>query len=114
MSITDAFAILNGPNDAATAYFQEETSVQLRQQFEPVVADAMETVGLYAIYRDVVARYERIPLMQPPVVDLEAYIADETLAALFSELAKEEARIREDPAARSSALLRRVFGATAP
>jgi hypothetical protein len=110
MTISDAFEILNGPEDAATRYFQDRTSVELRSRFKPVAAAAMEEVGLYGIYRELVARYERIPLMKPPAVDLEGYVADETLGALFAEIANEEARIREDPAARTTALLRRVFG----
>lgn len=113
MTIADAFQILNGPEDAATRYFQDRTSDNLRARFKPVAARAMEQVGLYGIYRDLVGRYEQIPLMKPPAVDLEAYVANQTLTALFGEIAKEEARIRQDPAARSTALLRRVFGAQA-
>ena len=110
MTIADAFEILNGSDDAATQYFQAKTSDTLRARFKPVAAQAMERVGLYSIYRDIVARYEQIPLMKPPAVDLESYVADQTLVALFAEIAKEEAKIRQDPAARSTALLRRVFG----
>ena len=110
MTIADAFEILNGSEDAATRYFQDRTSDTLRARFKPVAAQAMERVGLYTIYRDIVARYEQIPLMKPPAVDLESYVADQTLVALFAEIAKEEAKIRQDPAARSTALLRRVFG----
>ena len=112
MTIADAFEILNGPDDAATRYFQDGTSEELRSRFKPVAAAAMEEVGLYGIYRELVTRYEQIPLMKPPAVDLECYVADQTLDALFAEIANEEARIREDPAARSTALLRRVFGET--
>ena len=111
MSISDAFAILNGPEDAATQYFRERTSGELRSRFEPITNAAMQKVGLYEIYGELVARYEAIPFTKPPAFDLEDYVADQTLSALFGELAKEEARIREDPAARSTALLRRVFGA---
>ena len=111
MTIADAFAILNGPEDAATTYFKERTSAELRRRFQPVVESAMREVGVYAVYRDLKARYERIPFAKPAAVDLEAYITQETLDALFSKLAEEEARIRKDPAARSTALLRRVFGA---
>jgi hypothetical protein len=110
MTIADAFEILNGPDDAATRYFQDRTSAELRSRFEPVAAQAMQEVGLYGVYQDLVARYEQIPFTKPPAVDLEGYVADQTLSALFAEVAKEEARIREDPAARSTALLRRVFG----
>jgi hypothetical protein len=109
MTISDAFEILNGPEDAATRYFQDRTSAPLRSRFIPVAAAAMEEVGLYAIYRELIGRYEQIPFAKPQAVDLEGYVADQTLAALFGEIANEEARIREDPAARSTALLRRVF-----
>lgn len=111
MTIADAFEILNGADDAATRYFQDRTSAELRSRFQPVAARAMEQVGLYGVYREVVGRYEQIPFTKPPAVDLETFVADQTLTALFGELAKEEARIREDPAARTTALLRRVFGA---
>jgi hypothetical protein len=110
MTISDAFEILNGSDDAATSYFKERTSKSLRAEFTPVAASAMKDVGVYRAYRDIVARYDAIPFSKPPAFDLEAFITDQTLSALFSELAVEEARIREDPAARSTALLRRVFG----
>ena len=113
MTISDAFEILNGPDDAATTYFRERTSEELIAEFRPVAAAAMEEVGLYAVYRDLVGRYEQIPFAaKPAAVDLETYVANETLTGLFSELAKEEGRIRQDPAARTTDLLRRVFGAT--
>jgi hypothetical protein len=110
MSIADAFAILNGPEDAATQYFQERTSDALRSKFSPIVTTSMQEVGLYGIYTDLVSRYEAIPFTKPPAFDLENYVTDQTLSALFGELAKEEARIREDPGARTTALLQRVFG----
>jgi len=111
MSIADAFAILNGPEDAATRYFEEETSGTLRARFSPIVNEAMREVGLYEIYSGLVARYEAIPFAaKPPALDLDAYVTDRTLSALFAKLAEEEARIREDPAARTTSLLRRVFG----
>lgn len=111
MTIADAFQILNGPDDAATQYFRERTSDTLRARFRPVATRAMREVGLYGVYTEIIARYEQIPFTKPPAVDLEGYVADQTLAALFTEIAKEEGRIRADPAVRSTALLRRVFGA---
>lgn len=111
MTIADAFAILDGENDAATRYFEARTSAELQRRFEPVAAGAMREVGLYAIYDDLRAAYDRIPLVKPASVDLEAYVSERTLAALFGRLAEEEGRIRADPAARTTALLRRVFGA---
>jgi hypothetical protein len=113
MSIADAFAILRGPEDAATRYFEARTGPELRARFEPIAGEAMRAVGLYSVYSDLVARYEAIPFTKPPAVDLESYVADQTLEALFAELAREEARIRSDPAARTTELLRRVFGSSA-
>lgn len=110
MSIADAFEILNGPENAATSYFQERTSDALRAEFSPIAASAIKEVGLYQAYRDIVARYDAIPFSKPPALNLESYITDQTLNTLFGELAKEEALIRQNPAARSTALLRRVFG----
>jgi len=112
MTIEDAFSILEGKEDAATRYFEAKTGDALRARFQPIAASAMQDVGLYEVYRELIARYERIPLTKPPALDLEAYVTERTLAALFDELAREEALIRRDPAARSTALLRRVFGST--
>lgn len=111
MTVADAFSILRGADDAATRYFEDRTSASLRQSFEPIAVSAMQETGLYDGYRQLVARYEAIPFTKPPALNLERYVTDQTLAALFTELAKEEALIRKDPAARSTALLRRVFGA---
>ncbi len=111
MTIADAFAILNGESDAATRYFEGRTSAELQRRFEPVAEGAMREVGLYTIYEDLRTSYDRIPFVKPASVDLEAYVAERTLTALFGQLAAEEARIRRDPAARTTELLRRVFGA---
>ncbi len=95
---------------AATSLFRARTSDELRDRFLPVVENSMEEVGLYATYENLVERYNAIPLVRPVEFDLEMYIVDETMSGLFSTLEQEEARIREDPLARSTALLKRVFG----
>lgn len=110
MTISDAFQILKGPDDAATAYFREKTATELRSRFEPVVAGAMQQVGVNDLYRGVVSKYEALPFTKPQMPSLEGYVIDATLAGLFSTLAREEAEIRNNPAARSTAVLRRVFG----
>ncbi|NNF04524.1 MAG: DUF4197 domain-containing protein, partial [Rhodothermales bacterium] len=110
LTIQDAFDVLNGPPDAATSLFKARASDELRERFLPVVTGSMEEVGLYRTYEDLVARYNAIPLVRPVEFDLEMYIVDETMSGLFSTLEQEEARIREDPLARTTALLQRVFG----
>lgn len=111
MSIGDAFAILDGHNTAATEYFRGRTEEQLRVRFRPIVAAQTESVGLGRLYGDLASTYENLPLTgKPDLVDLDAYVTDEALEGLFSVLAQEEAAIRLDPAARTTDLLRKVFG----
>ena len=109
MTIQDAFSILNGPPNAATRYFADRTTLELTDRFEPVVKTAMDQVGVYTIFSNLVDRYNSIPLVKPVKVNLEAYIVERTLFGLFSVLETEEQRIREDPLARSTELLKRVF-----
>ncbi len=109
MSIADAFEILRGDRDAATEYFREKTSGELRRRFRPVVTDAMQDTGVYDAYRSAFDAYQALPFAKPKMPSLDAYVVDETLAGLFGRLAEEEARIRRDPGARSTALLQRVF-----
>lgn len=112
MSIQDGWEILNGGDTAATDYFRRTTSDDLRARFAPIVEEKMSAVGLVQIYDDLVARYEAIPLaslgQRPP--DVRAHVTDGALAGLFTVLGQEEAKIRREPAARSTELLRRVFG----
>lgn len=110
MSISDAFTILNGPENAATEFFRERTAADLKIRFTPVVNSVMDRVGVYQQYQDVVRIYNSIPLSKPVSLDLTEYITDLTLAGLFTTLAGEEKKIREDPLARTTALLQRVFG----
>ena len=110
MSISDAYGILNGPDDAATTYFRGHTEGSLRERFAPVVERAMEQVGLYRAYDALLSRYRALALFSNPTVELNRYVTDETLDGLFSVLAQEEKRIRTDPLARSTELLQRVFG----
>lgn len=111
MTIADAFGILEGGDNAATDYFRSRTEAQLRARFEPIVADKTESVGLGRLYGDLRSRYEQIPLVKKPkLTDLDAYVTDEALDGLFQVLAQEEQAIRQDPAARTNELLRKVFG----
>ncbi len=112
MSISEAFEILRGPDDAATLYFRERTENELRRRFEPIVQEKMGEVGLYNVYDEVSAYYDALPFVETPALDLDAYITDGALNGLFTLLAGEEKLIREDPIARTTALLRKVFGSS--
>ncbi|MEM7410307.1 MAG: DUF4197 domain-containing protein [Myxococcota bacterium] len=110
MTIQDAVRILNGPDDAATVYFRSRTEDALRSRFSPVVSAAMEQVGLYRAYDELVTRSRVLSLFADPTVELNRYVTDEALDGLFTILREEEQRIRRDPAARTTELLRQVFG----
>jgi hypothetical protein len=109
MTLSDARRILNGPTNAATEYFRGRTQAALGARFQPIVAKATASVGATRKYKDLSARVSKVmPGYQ--MQDLDAYVTERALTGLFKTLADEELRIRQDPAARSTALLKRVFG----
>jgi hypothetical protein len=110
MSIMDARRILDGGDTAATDYFRKATSERLYQAFRPAVSDSMNTVGVTRWYKELIERYNAIPFMETEGLDLDHYVTQEALDGLFFMLAEEERRIRTDPAARVTELLRKVFG----
>lgn len=110
MTLADAFGILNGGDRAATDYFRRRTSAALARRFRPIVRQKMGEVGLYRSYEKAVRSYSALPFTsKKPAPDLEEHVTQRALSGLFVTLAEEEKRIRQDPAARTSALLRRVF-----
>lgn len=110
MSFDDAYGILKGDDRAATNYFEGRTRGTLAQRFEPIVDDSMRRVGLVRLWDALLARVAALPLVSKPAFDLNVYVTDRALTGLFAVLAQEEARIRADPAARTTELLRKVFG----
>ncbi len=110
LTIRDAQAIVDGPEDAATRYFRASSEDALRARFTPIVEEAMQRVGLYRAYDELRDRHRLLSLFGDPTVDLNRYVTDQTLEGLFTVLREEEQRIREDPAARTTELLREVFG----
>jgi hypothetical protein len=110
LQIADARAILSGPDDAATEYLRREAGPALRERFAPVVASAMRGTGVHRAYEELRSRNRALALLGDPTVDLERYVTDQTLGGLFTLMRDEEGRIRNDPAARTTELLRTVFG----
>lgn len=113
MSIPDAFGILHGGETAATDYFRRTTTALLTARFQPIVTTSMEEVGVYNIYNDLVAKYNQLPIDKPEAVDLDDYVTERTIDGIFTVLEGEEKRIREDPAARTTKLLKKVFADSA-
>lgn len=109
MSFDDAMGILRGPSNAATEYFRGKTQAALAARFRPIVARATDRVGATRKYKEMSAK---LSAYAPGVAsqDIDAYVTDRALGGLFLTLAQEETRIRRDPAARTTELLKRVFG----
>ena len=111
MTIQDAWAILKGEDDAATQYLKRTTSGLLKEKFKPVIQNSLSKVNATKYYGDIVTRYNQIPFVQKVNPDLDDYATDKAIEGLFVMIAKEEKNIRENPVARTTEILKKVFGA---
>ena len=110
MTIEDAKRILQGEKDAATRYFEEKTRPQLTNLFSLVVDDSLDKVGATRYYNQLDERMQALPILGQNVdLDLTRYVTEQALNGLFVMLAVEEQKIRENPAARTTELLKQVF-----
>jgi hypothetical protein len=110
MSFDDARRILNGGETAATDFFKAKTSRQLYDAFRPVITTSMHRVGTAKQYDALLGRAQQIPFVKAEALDLNHYITNKALDGLFLVVSEEEKRIRKDPAARVTDVLRDVFG----
>jgi hypothetical protein len=110
MTFDDARKILQGGDTAATAFFKEKTRGKLFDEFKPVVTESMDKVGVAQSYKKMTAGYEEIPFMKKEDIDLDHYVTNKALDGLFYMVGEEERKIRTDPAARVTDLLKKVFG----
>jgi len=110
MTIQDAWAILKGEDNAATEYLRRTTSAQLKDAFKPVIQNSLNKVNATKYYGELVTRYNKIPLVEKVNPNLDDYATDKAIEGLFTMIAKEEKNIRKDPVARTTELLKRVFG----
>jgi len=110
MSIDDAQKILNGGNTAATEYFKSKTSSQLFDAFKPDISQSMNEVGVTKAYKAMTDRYTAMmPFAKMDSLDLDTYVTNKSLDGLFHMVGQEEAKIRTNPAARTTELLKKVF-----
>jgi hypothetical protein len=109
MTIQDAVAILRGPQDAATQYFRQHTQTPLAQTFRPIVTRSTQAVGVTANYKRLVEKAAPLGIVDTHALDIDDYVTRKALDALYELVADEERRIREDPVARTTELLRKVF-----
>lgn len=109
MSFEDARGILNGGETAATDYFRTKTASKIYEAFRPIISSTMGEVGATRRYQDMMAKYESVPFMKKESLDLDHYVTSKALDGLFYMVGEEEKKIRTDPAARVTDLLKNVF-----
>jgi hypothetical protein len=109
MTVKDAWGILKGEDDAATNYLRRTTSTSLEAAFKPVITTSLEAVDATKYFTKIVNTYNKIPLVEKVNPNLEDYVTDKAMVGLFLLIEDEERQIREDPIARTSELLKKVF-----
>lgn len=110
MTIQDGWTILKGSDHAATDYLKAKTSAQLYVKFKPIVDKAIDKMQVTKYWEPVITTYNKIPLVQKMNPDLNDYTTKKAIDGLFYLVSKEEQKIRKDPLARVTALLKKVFG----
>ena len=111
MTVQDAQKLLQGPDDAATQFFRKATDATLRERFRPIVQQATAKTGVTAAYKLVADKaVVASPFAKQEALDVDGYVTGKALDGLFKTIAEEEKRIRQNPVARTTDLLKSVFG----
>ena len=110
MTIRDAISIVTGGNGAGTSYLKRTTSDELRSKFSPIIQQSLDKVGATKYWTDAMTIYNKIPGVTRINPDLNAYVTDKAMGALFNQIEIEENKIRQDPMQRATDLLKKVFG----
>jgi hypothetical protein len=109
MSMDDVREIFNGPDDAATRYFERTMTPDLKARMKPIVDASLSEVGAVQSYDAAISRYKNVPFVPDVKSDLTGHVLERGLQGMFLYLAEEEKAIRENPAKRSTELLKKVF-----
>lgn len=109
ITIQDGLSILKGNDSAATGYLRSKTISSLTTAFKPIVEESLVKVDATKYWKDVFTSYNKVPFVKKINPDLTAYVTDKALEGLFYQVALEEAKIRKDPAARVTDILKKVF-----
>lgn len=110
MTLQDGQKILNGGDTAATDYFKSKTSDKIFAAFKPIVTQSMDEVGTARAYKNMMASYNSVPFVKTESLDLDNYVTNKAIDGLFYMVGQEEKQIRTNPAARTTDLLKKVFG----
>ncbi len=109
MTMKDAVNIVKGDDDAATQYLENHTSDELTEKFKPVIKTSLDKVDATKYWKDVVTIYNKIPFVEKVNTDLTQYATEKAIEGVFVKIAEEEKDIRDNPSARTTALLKKVF-----
>jgi hypothetical protein len=110
MTVTDGIQIVKGSNDAATKYLAKTTTPELKSKFSPVIKASLDKVDATRLWEDLIKSYNQIPFVKKQNPNLTEYVTDKAISGLFTMIAREEVKIRQNPAARTTELLKKVFG----
>lgn len=110
LTFTDVMNIYRGGDNAATRFLQDKTATELGSEMRPIIERSLNEVGAYTTFNTLIDRYNALPLVSDISADLTGHVVTLANQAIFSELGKQEAAIRQDPARQTTALLRQVFG----
>ncbi len=109
MSIADGLSILKGNDDAATQYLKQNTQALLLEKFKPIVENSLHKVSATKYWEQLVVAYNKIPMVERMNPSLSEYATQKAIDGIFIVVAEEELQIRKNPAARVSAILKKVF-----
>jgi len=109
LSIKDAFKILKAGNTAATSYLRKQTNAQLYTKIKPIVKKAIQKVQVTKYWNPLLKMHNSIPFTKSVDPDLEDYVTNKTIEGIFVLIAIQEKKIRNNPKARTSTLLQKVF-----
>ena len=109
MSIADGLSILKGNDDAATQYLKQNTQALLLDKFKPIVENSLHKVSATKYWEQLVMAYNRMPMVEKMNPNLSEYATQKAIDGIFIVVAEEELQIRKNPAARVSAVLKKVF-----
>ena len=110
MTIQDAAGILKGGDSAATTYLRQKTNASLSNAFNPIIKQSLAKVDATQYWNTAFSTYNKVPFVKKVNTDLTAYVTEKALAGIFYQVAQEEQKIRKNPAAQTTDLLKKVFG----
>jgi hypothetical protein len=111
LTIQDGLTILRGSNDEATQFLKKNTTASLTREFNPVIEASLKKVNITKYWKPLFTKYNKLPMVKKVNPDLDAYVTQKAIEGLFKLVAKEELSIRQDPQARVTDILKKVFGA---